>query len=119
MGARDLDQIAIHRTCKNRGRTDACTCKHADHRLLLATKGECDDGAGFTCTSCAACAVQVILVVGGSVNIHDEADAVHVDATGGHISCHQHCIGHLLERRESACANPLRHAAMQHSTRNA
>ena len=79
----------------------------------LARQHQRDHGAGLAGPRGAAGPVQVVLRVLGRVDVHDERDAVDVDAAGGDVGRDQHVDPALAELGQRARAHPLGLAAVQ------
>jgi hypothetical protein len=54
---------------------------------LLAWANHRDNSASFASASCAACAVQVILVIIRRIDVNYQADAIYVNTAGSNVSC--------------------------------
>src|SRR5690606_8872049 len=74
---------------------------------------EGDDVTRRTGAGGAARAVQVCLVVGRRIHVHDEIDTVDVHATGGDVGRDEHADATVRERREVTVASVLRQVALQ------
>jgi hypothetical protein len=53
---------------------------------LLTRPDHCYDLASLASASCAACAVQIILVVIRWINVNYQADTINVDAASSNVS---------------------------------
>ena len=72
-----------------------------------------DDRALLTGAGRATGAVEVVLVVGRRVDLHDHADVVDVDAARGDVGGDEHVHRAVPEGAEHAVAHGLREAAVQ------
>ena len=77
-----------------------------------------DDVTGAAGSRRATGAVQIGLVLGRRVDVHNELDLVDVHPAGGDVGCDQHPGGTRGKHREIALAGGLRQVAVQVDRRN-
>ncbi len=82
-------------TAVDLARTPAWRVIPSISRRWLGDQG--DDAAGLAGAGGTAAAVQVVLVVGGRVDVDDEVEVVDVDAAGRDVGGHQHGDRAVLE----------------------
>ncbi|CFP54356.1 Uncharacterised protein [Bordetella pertussis] len=85
----------------------------AAHFVAFGVRGQREGLAVAAGTAGAADAVHVILGLQGQVEVDGVADALHVDAAGGHVGRHQHAQLAALQLAQRTGALALVHVAMQ------
>ena len=94
------------------GRDTGLLHELVDVRALLGGRDR-DHGPGGAGPRRAAGAVQVGLVLGGRVDVHDELDVVHVDTARGHVRGHEDPHVTRGERGEIAVPRALGQVTLQ------
>src|SRR5690606_22886691 len=114
---RDLADQAGHRGVAGRDVLrpggDACLAGEVAHVAALLGQHDGHDVAAGARARRPAGPVQVGLVLGGRVDVHDELDVVHVDAACGDVRRHEHLDRARRERGEVALARALAEVAVQ------
>ena len=85
----------------------------AANLVALGVRGQRVGQAVAAGAAGAADAVHVVLGLHRQVEVHGVADALHVDATGGHVGGHQDAQLAALQLRQGAGALALVHVAVQ------
>src|SRR6478736_8874970 len=85
----------------------------AGHHLALVRQGDHDDRALLAGARGATRAVEVVLVVGRRVDLHDHAHIVDVDAARGDVGRHEHVHGTVAEGAEHPVAHGLGETTVQ------
>ena len=89
------------------------------HVVCLLTGHDGDDGAGVSRPSCTPGAMQVRLVLGRGVSMHNQGNVVDVDPACCDVSGDQRCRATIVERLEVASTRVLGEVSMQLDRRNA
>src|SRR4051794_27028268 len=105
--AGDADQRVVADRDPRPLRVYARPAHHALGVADLVVRHQRRDRAALAGAGGAARAVEVVLVVGRRVDVHHEADVVHVDAARRHVGGDQHPDLALTELREGAGAGRL------------
>ena len=113
-----MDHLVSHGDAGD-GRLDLCSACKRLHIAHLIGGHDGDDHALGSGTGRAATAVQVGLVLGRRVDVHDQRDLVHVDATSSDVGGHEYLRRPLGEGLQVALACILREVAVQFHCRDA
>ena len=62
--------------------------------------------------------MQVVLGIRGCIEVHHQADSIHMDAAGGHVRRHQHMHPAIAEVRQRSGAGRLGLVTVQHAGRH-
>src|SRR5665647_366996 len=100
-------QQRVARSCPGRHDVDAGLASHSFHAALLVRERQGDDAALLAGAGRTPGAVKVVLVVGRRVSLQDDANVVHVDASGCDVRGDQNRQAAVLERIEHAVASIL------------
>ena len=114
-----IAQQGVARSDARQYRRDAGIACHLAHITALRFVGERHDDTAGAGTRRPARPMQKCFGLRGGIDVHDERNAIDVDATRGNVGRDQHAGGTAAERREVALARSLRQVAVQLDRRDA